>query len=223
MEETRYMISDAAKKVNVEAHVLRYWEEELELSIPRNEMGHRYYTEEYIRLFRQICQLKENGYQLKAIKMLLPRLKTMNDKELQLLSILSEEMNRQADAAMTESAEKPSPEPKKDVHNIVSMPSAPAQPSPSEDKLVQFQMLMTDVMTHAMQQNSDWFLSQLETRVSDRLLKELNYNMRELEEQQERHFRQIDAALHSRREAAAAKVPKRLFSKRQKNLYDEEA
>ena len=24
----------------VEAHVLRYWEEELELEIPRNEMGH---------------------------------------------------------------------------------------------------------------------------------------------------------------------------------------
>ena len=33
MEETRYMISDAAKKVEVEAHVLRYWEEELELPI----------------------------------------------------------------------------------------------------------------------------------------------------------------------------------------------
>lgn len=222
MEETRYMISDAARKVNVEAHVLRYWEEELELSIPRNEMGHRYYTEEYIHLFRQICQLKENGYQLKAIKMLLPRLKTMNDKELQLLSILSEEMNRQAEAAMEETATEAAPEPEKDVPNIVPMPSTPAQPSLSEDKLVQFQMLMTDVLTHAMQQNSDWFLSQLETRVSDRLLKELNYNMRELEEQQERHFRQIDAALHSRREAAAARVPRRLFSKRQKNLYDEE-
>lgn len=222
MEETRYMISDAAKKVNVEAHVLRYWEEELELSIPRNEMGHRYYTEEYIRLFRQICQLKENGYQLKAIKMLLPRLKTMNDKELQLLSILSDEMNRQADAAMEEAAAA-APEPKKDVHNIVPMPSSAPQPASSEDKLAQFQILMTDVLTHAMQQNSDWFLSQLETRVSDRLLKELNYNMRELEEQQERHFRQLDAALHHRREAAAARVPRRLFSRKQKDLYGEES
>ena len=42
--ERIYMISDAANIVNVESHVLRYWEEELELQIPRNEMGHRYYT-----------------------------------------------------------------------------------------------------------------------------------------------------------------------------------
>ena len=52
MEETRYLISDAAAKVAVEAHVLRYWEEELELAISRTELGHRYYTEEDIRTSR---------------------------------------------------------------------------------------------------------------------------------------------------------------------------
>ena len=41
MEKLRYMISDAARLVEVESHVLRYWEEELELPIARNEMGHR--------------------------------------------------------------------------------------------------------------------------------------------------------------------------------------
>ena len=46
MEKVRYMISDASSMVNVESHVLRYWEDELELNIPRNEMGHRYYTQE---------------------------------------------------------------------------------------------------------------------------------------------------------------------------------
>ena len=40
MGEIRYLISDASKKVDVETHVLRYWEEELGISIPRNEMGH---------------------------------------------------------------------------------------------------------------------------------------------------------------------------------------
>lgn len=45
MDTRRYMISDAAKMVDVEAHVLRYWEEELELPVERNEMGHRCYTE----------------------------------------------------------------------------------------------------------------------------------------------------------------------------------
>ena len=51
MDEMRYTISDAAKMVKVESHVLRYWEEELELDIPRNEMGHRYYTKENIQQF----------------------------------------------------------------------------------------------------------------------------------------------------------------------------
>ena len=46
MKKVRYMISDAAAMMHVESHVLRYWEEELELDVPRNEMGHRYYTEE---------------------------------------------------------------------------------------------------------------------------------------------------------------------------------
>ena len=42
MSQTRYIISDASKKIDVEPHVLRYWEEELHLEIKRNEMGHRY-------------------------------------------------------------------------------------------------------------------------------------------------------------------------------------
>ena len=68
MSEVHYLISDASRQVDVESRVLRYWEEELELDIPRNDMGHRYYTEYHIRLFRQIKDLKEKGYQLKAIK-----------------------------------------------------------------------------------------------------------------------------------------------------------
>lgn len=61
------MISDAAKEVNVENHVLRYWEEELRLPIKRNELGHRYYTKEDVERFKQIKSMKERGLQLKAI------------------------------------------------------------------------------------------------------------------------------------------------------------
>lgn len=70
MDKIRYMISDAANMVNVESHVLRYWEDELDLDIPRNEMGHRYYTKENIKEFQRIKELKEQGYQLKAIRMI---------------------------------------------------------------------------------------------------------------------------------------------------------
>lgn len=72
MGEVRYMISEAAKRVSMETHVLRHWEEELGLAIGRTEMGHRYYTEEDIRLFNCIKELKEQGMLLKELKDLIP-------------------------------------------------------------------------------------------------------------------------------------------------------
>ena len=67
MDKTHYIISDAAKKLHVEAHVLRYWEEELNLIIPRNNMGHRIYGEKELALFGQIIKWKEEGLSLKEI------------------------------------------------------------------------------------------------------------------------------------------------------------
>lgn len=72
----KYMISDAAKLVNVESHVLRYWEEELGLEVHRNQLGHRYYTSEDIELFINVKELKKKGIGLKAIKEMLPKLLT---------------------------------------------------------------------------------------------------------------------------------------------------
>jgi DNA-binding transcriptional MerR regulator len=70
--EKRRMISDAAKELGVETHVLRYWEEELNLSIPRNEMGHRYYGDKEMKLLMEVKEQKKNGAQLKEIKAMLP-------------------------------------------------------------------------------------------------------------------------------------------------------
>lgn len=71
MNDTVYYISEASKKVEVEPHVLRYWEDELKLPIGRNEMGHRCYTEKDIETLRRIRQLKEQGLQLRAIRVVL--------------------------------------------------------------------------------------------------------------------------------------------------------
>ena len=93
MGEKRYMISDAARKVDVEPHVLRYWEDEIGIEIPRNEMGHRYYRKEDIILLRSVRDLKEKGFQLKAIKLLLPDLARVNTLDAERLSDLRERMN----------------------------------------------------------------------------------------------------------------------------------
>ncbi len=94
MNEIHYLISDASKKVDVEAHVLRYWEEELKLDIPRNEMGHRYYTEFHIRLLKQVKVLKEKGYQLKAIKSALDRIMEEGNGLIISDEVLEEDMER---------------------------------------------------------------------------------------------------------------------------------
>ena len=63
-----YTISEAAKVMEVEPHVLRYWEEELGLDISRNSMGHRIYTDDDLKTFRAIKQLKANHVALKEIR-----------------------------------------------------------------------------------------------------------------------------------------------------------
>ena len=56
---------------SVKSYVLRYWEDELDLRIQRNELGHRYYTDMIFR-FYEYKELKKRGLQLRAIKDLIP-------------------------------------------------------------------------------------------------------------------------------------------------------
>lgn len=67
-----YTISEAAKLMNVEPHVLRYWEDELNLTIARNSMGHRIYTDDDLKTFKSIQHLKANHISLKDIRAQLP-------------------------------------------------------------------------------------------------------------------------------------------------------
>lgn len=71
MEEKEYSVSEAVRLVGVESHVLRYWEEELQVEIRRTSQGHRIYSESDIRLFCRVRELKEQGIQLRAIRVLL--------------------------------------------------------------------------------------------------------------------------------------------------------
>ena len=155
MEKVRYMISDAADMVHVETHVLRYWEEELELAIPRNEMGHRYYTRENIKEFQKIKELKEQGYQLKAIRMILHtgKAEPAEEKE-QLLPTLT-----------------------------------------PEERMAQFRELMSDIVGQAVSQNNEALSEQIGKDVQERVLKEMNYLMREQDAAQEERYRKLDVAI----------------------------
>ena len=173
MEKVRYMISDAASLVNVESHVLRYWEEELELDIPRNEMGHRYYTQENIKQFQQIKELKEKGYQLKAIKMIVHN----EDKD----TVLVPEKKEQQVY----------------FKNPETLALAEARQSvlDNTDRMAQFTELMTNIVGKAIAANNEELSRSIGEDVGEQVLKEMNYLMREREEMEEERFRHLDDAI----------------------------
>lgn len=99
MEDKTYSVSEAVRLVGVESHVLRYWEEELHISIQRNAQGHRLYSKENIRLFRKVKSWKEKGLQLKAIRILLAQTDALRSPDAEgFAGQLEEVFDPQADA-----------------------------------------------------------------------------------------------------------------------------
>ena len=194
MEETRYMISDAAKKVEVEAHVLRYWEEELELPIARNELGHRYYTRENIRIFQNIKELKERGFQLKAIKVLLPEILKKGQKNTDHIIDLEEKLIQRAaeDGAQCQEASAGQDQEKRQQEADAVVMQFP-NTAPAADRIGQFQVIMDQILGHALQENN----KELAQMVSENVEKELSYLMKLKEEREEERYRQLDAAIRA--------------------------
>lgn len=222
MAEVHYLISDASKKVDVEAHVLRYWEEELELRIPRNEMGHRYYTEFHIRLFRQVKMLKDKGYQLKAIKTALAKSLESDGKVIIPNEVL--EALKDADPAGSGSGE--ASEAQTVPGTAVSCAEEPRQGSSVEElvesgQLEQVQRLLNHVIGRAMEENCEKLSQDIAYMVHEKLLKEMDYLMRVADEKEDERFRQLDEMIRAcqkdnqcRMEAAATKIPFLRFKKR---------
>ncbi|MCM1105319.1 MAG: helix-turn-helix domain-containing protein [Blautia sp.] len=209
MEKVRYMISDAATMAGVESHVLRYWEDELELTIPRNEMGHRYYTRENIMEFQKIKELKEQGYQLKAIRMILH-----NE---------GETPPAPAGKMAAPKSESATPLPAKTAPSQtlqVTVPASGDKPQPAsslsaEERMAQFRELMSDIVGRAISQNNEELSQNISQEVHETVLKEMNYLFREQEEAEEERFKKLDAAIrgsirkkHSLFEKSGAKKEK---------------
>ena len=199
MNEVRYIISDAAKKVSVEPHVLRYWEEELDLKIPRNEMGHRYYREKDIEMLKLVKQLKDKGFQLKAIKMEVdaledtPSFPVANYEPLETTPVeIEEEQTTQVDIDR-------------------------------EERLTQFRMIMSDIIGQALRENNQDLSSSVTSTVSEALVKEMDYLVREKEEKEEARYQRLDELIReiqrTRAEAAAAKVELEKAEKHKKGFF----
>lgn len=206
MSDGYYLISDASRKVDVESHVLRYWEEELSMEIPRNEMGHRYYTDSHIRLFKQVKELKERGYQLKAIKAALDRTLTEGKEEVVPAEVLEEDVV----AALKECSELD--EERKEKMELLDDKELTALLA--EEKVEQFQALMRQMIGQAIEENNEKLSQDISKMVNDKVIKEMDYLMRVADERDEERFRQLDETIRvyqkegrGRAEVAVARAP----------------
>ena len=226
MGEKRYIISDASKMLGVESHVLRYWEEELNVVIPRNEMGHRYYTQKHINLLKNVKELKENGFQLKAIKMLVPEMlegERLNlemlvehstyspvqvENDLDMTVCQEDDMEKSGSIENTELKEK---------DNVLTNLKADMHQQPMT-KMEQFQAIIGNIVSQALRENNPALSKELGERVSDSVIKEMDYLMRMNQEKEEERFKKLDETIRSyqkeRKEVAATKERKGFLFKK---------
>ena len=185
------LISDAAKQVKVESHVLRYWEEELHLPIKRNELGHRYYTKEDVERFKEIKSMKERGLQLKAIKMIL------KDGRLDVLPEESEKKEEKKEAKKEEKREK---EPRMAIEIVDNSPveqhregictveEKQTAVESRDEKAKRLQWILQQLIREAVRENNQELCRELK----ESMVKELDYQFRSREEREEERDRKLE-------------------------------
>lgn len=201
MTQQMYTIREAAKKLNVEAHALRFWEEELELHIERNAQGRRIYSQEDIETFEEIMACKEEGMQLKEIRQKLHRSDIYIPKDLEL-------KNKTAGSHIIMYHPK---EVGKQQETVQSLDE-------QTQKSMRLQELLKQFISESIRENNAEIIQALK----EGLIKELDYQFRLQEEREEErekertekedaHFKQLDENLRSAMEKRGKK--RRLFGR----------
>ena len=227
MGEKRYIISDASKMLGVESHVLRYWEEELNVMIPRNEMGHRYYTDNHINLLKNVRDLKNQGYSLRTIKMMLT---DPDDRK-------KDGPNSRTGMAMPLTAREVSMPMMQQPVSVGNTKVASGYGSATGDmvveqseqgsKMEQFQAIMDKVVCKALKASASELGKEVSGNVSETVLKEMNYLIRTQDEREEERFKKLDEAMRSKQRLSRkakkkqAKAEKMLLKKSKKQEQKE--
>ena len=201
----KYLIKEAAKMVDVEPHVLRYWEEELDMRIKRNDMGHRYYDEQDIRILKKIKELKDRGIQLKAIHELVQKMYDILENGVP-VETASKEVETDFTSELVNTVTQITEEPGEDQERIVDF------------KLVQFQSMMTKIVGNSIKENIKPISQAVTAEATEQIAKQ------EQDERAEERYQRLDTVIRemqqTRREIAAAeaggKKKKRLFGKKNK-------
>lgn len=78
-------------------------------------------------------------------------------------------------------------------------------------QLEQFQLMMNDIVCAAIARNNYALGQEISAQVEEKVIKEMNYLMREREEREEERFRRLDAAIRKRQRRTVKENKKRKF------------
>ena len=218
MKENKYTISEAARLLSVENHVLRYWEEELELKIPRNELGHRYYREEEIQLLHCIKELKNKGFQLKAVKEVLPDLEQKKLIDIHKLLTTQEELENQELEQLEQVRQKEITQ-REEVQRVDSRKNCKviaihnktedAAVAEREAKMQQFEDIMGRIVGKALREQAENLGDAMGNHLCNKMLREVDELMVEQEQREEERYKRLDETIRSvqkaRQEVAVSK------------------
>ena len=231
MSEKSYSISEAAAMVEVETHVLRYWEEELEIDIRRNEMGHRCYEDRDVKILQRVKILKDKGIQLKAIKDMVHKMYDMLDEN------RDTEKNTDNDAVGENSDEidRVMNEDKLlDIKTIdtIRVNCGDNKYGSGDDgsdsrivdfKMAQFQNIMDKIVSNSIKDNIKMITQSVSGAVTEDVIKQMDVLIQEKEEQEEARYRRLDTTIRelqqTRQEIAASETGGKrrgLFRKKKK-------
>ena len=211
MTQEMYSIKEAAKALGVETHALRFWEDELELCIARNEQGRRIYSEENMQDFRRIMEWKRQGMQLKAIKQLIHE---TSDEDVAARRIIVYRPKENGRDEVAQRLEHYAEQAKQDLESMQKLDLERAE------KARRLQELLKQFISESIRESNIELLQGLK----EGLLKELDYQFRLQEEREEEreklriekedeHFRQLDENLRSAMEKRGRRKKKGIFSK----------
>lgn len=224
-----FTIKEASKKLGVETHVLRYWEEELGLSIKRNEMGHRYYDTRNMQMFEEIQGLKEQGFSLKDIRRAIlcyqqeASGETQSGKRLRLRETTNEkregaEQNKQVCEDRKDKQEEENDKREEENDKKEEAKRVDAVPQVVEFKTAQLQSVMNRVVANALRENKEIIKESIKGDIVKEVIHQLDLVMRENEERDDERFRRLDENIRrlqqANEEVAATRVKKRRWRKR---------
>ncbi|MCD8132129.1 MAG: MerR family transcriptional regulator [Lachnospiraceae bacterium] len=215
--EGQYSVKEMTQKLGIEAHMLRYWEKELELDIPRDSKGRRTYGEDEARTLELVSTYKKEGKPLRMIKSLIrqPGQEEGAEEEPERKILIyrpGKEEAQEKGAFGQEAADRRAPGKKSTDMELLDKTASDSElldtesaENMSRTKSLRLQELLSQMVAEAVRESSEAAILEMK----DSILKELDYQFRlqgereeELQEKlfraQEEHFAQLDTILREK-------------------------